>query len=891
MRLSPHRFLGALFALSVAVPVLVVVPTVTRPQAAPHPVAARLTTIRLSGVDAAAAAAGTPAVVARRLATPLAADQSLSTAAAAAAAANHPPAVLTAPTPTSRFATVGVTWAATAKPADVLVTVRVRTNGRWGPWHVIGGQTDDVPDGAELAGVRGGTSPLYVGESDGVQVRVDRLSGPLPQDLRVDLIDPGTSPADATLGQAAPASSAMAAGDRPPIITRKQWGADESIREPTYVDTTVKAAFIHHTASSTAYTAAQAAAMIRGIYSYAVMSEGYADMPYNFLVDKYGRIYEGRKGSLSEAIHGGATGGFNTDSMAVSALGNFESSSAPAVMVDAIARLLAWRLAAFYRDPTGHTTLTDADGGTKFPIGKRVRFRVISGHRDADLTACPGGHLYAQLDTIRSKTTAYMGANLVNPGLASTSRRVGATAGRSSFTVTSKVMKRQHWQLTVTPSCGTAPVRTLTGTATRRQPISVAWHGLDDAGNPVLPGSYLLQLDSWAGRSRSVSWARQVVVGAASPGNGGSGVRGSGPAGWFTPVAPTMLLNTQTGVGTATPYVLAHNGRLDLPVLGRAGVPAEGVSAVVLSLRTTCAARTVRLSVKPSLAAGAGETLRLRAHSPGQALTVVAPGRDGQVSVTNSGGAAPVTVDVVGYFTTGSGSAPASGSGYVPVRPVTVAGAGTPLSVSGPTPVSLATSASPVPAGAVAAWLQVRTRGDSQAQRLWVWADGAKRPLPPQIVTTPRQISTHRVLVPLGANDRIDLAADAPGLVSVSVTGYQVTGTGARWHTDGPRQLLSGKVLAPGAVLRQPVAGHTVGVPPRARYVVVQLGVRAQSEASRLSVYAADASRPRTADLVTAAGTPGTSMVVVRLSPTGAIRVHNGRGRAAVTMDVVGWLR
>jgi hypothetical protein len=895
VRVSPRRSLGVLLTLSVAVPVLTVMPTLTRPHASPHPVAAHLSTLALSGVDAAAAQGATPTAVARRL-DAVVARSKVDVAGAARtrpAGWTRPPAILTAPMATSSFATVGVTWLPTARPVHLLVSVRTRTNGVWGRWFVVGGQSDDTSDRSELApGARSGTSPLYVGPSDGVQVRVDRLSGPLPDDLRVDLIDPGTSPADGDLQPTAPASSAMAAGARPPIITRKQWGADESIREPTYFDSTVRAAFIHHTASSTSYSAAQAAAMVRGIYSYAVMSEGYADMPYNFLVDKFGRIYEGRKGSLTAAVHGGATGGFNTDTMSVSALGNFETSAAPSAMVDAISRLLAWRLAAFYRDPRGHTTLTDADGGTKYSVGQQVRFGVINGHRDADLTACPGGHLYAQLGTIRNQVTRYMGANLVNPGLTAPVARLTATPRTGMFEVHSRVMKKEQWRLTVTPACGTAPVRTITGTASRQQPIMVRWRGRADSGAAVAPGPYLMQLDSWAGRSRSVSWVRQVVVGTASPGLPGSGVPGSGPAGWYQPVAPRTLLDSASSAGGATPYVLAPTGRVDLPVLGRAGVPASGVSAIVLSVRTTCAARAVRLGLTPSLAARGADSLRIRAHQQGAAIAVVAPGANGEVTVTNSGSAARVIVDVVGYFATGSGTGTPTGSGYVPVRRVTVAGAGTPLSIEGRTPISLATPNSPVPVGAVAAWLQVRPAATSQAQQMWLWGEGHPRPGPPQVVTAPLTDGTHRVLVPLGANDSIDVTADAPAALSITVLGYQVNGSGARWHSVGPRRLLADHVMLAGSRAQLRIAGvRRLGVPARARYVALQIGAGMHRGPTSLSAYASDGRPARAADLVTSARTPGTALVIVPVSATGAVRIQNRWGRAAVTVDLVGWLR
>jgi hypothetical protein len=885
-----RRPLGTLLALSIAVPALVVIPTLSRPAVTPHPVKAHLTTMTLAGVDPSAARLETPPRVARALAhTSASTSTSTSTSTRRTAAG---PAVLTAPTSTSSFATIGVTWTPTVRPTHLLVSVRTLTGGTWSTWEVLGGQSEDVPDTADLPpGARVGTAPLYVGPSDGVQVRVDRISGPLPSDLRVDLIDPGTSPADGALQPSLPASSAMAAGARPPIITRAQWGADESIRLPTYDDPTVKAAFIHHTASTTNYTRGEAAAMIRGIYSYAVLSEGYADVPYNFLVDKFGRIYEGRRGSMTSAVHGGATGGFNTDTMSVSALGNFETSAAPTVMVDAIARLLAWRLATFYRDPHGHTELTAADGGTRYPIGQVVRFDTINGHRDADLTACPGANLYPQLPQIRDLVAKYMGANLVNPGVTAPAARLSSAPRRTAFTVHSRVLKAQQWQLTVTPACGTAPVRTVTGTATRKQPISVTWHGQDDNGATVPPGAYLLELDSWSGRSRSVSWVHQVVVGAASPGVAGTRVPRSSRPGWYHAVTPRTVFNSLSSRGGATPFVLARGGLVDVPVLGRAGVPADGVNAVVLSVRTSCAAGSARLAASGSSVSTAADVLRLPAHTEGSGLVVVRPGADGQVLLHNAGGATRVVVDVVGYFSTDPGSGPAAGAGYIPVRRVTVAGAGSPLLLEKRVPISLATSDSPVPTGAVAALLQVRTAPTSQASNLWVWPSGAARPAAPQIVTTPTQDGTHRIFVPLGAADSVDLAADAPGAVSVTVLGYQVVGGGSAWHTDGPQRLLDNQAMGSNSERTLRIGGvPALAVPAGARYAVLQVGASVRRGPTALRLAALGKRLPRVPDLVTSTGTSGVSLVVVGLGAKGSVVLHNGLSPASVTVDLVGWL-
>ena len=119
-------------------------------------------------------------------------------------------------------------------------------------------------------------------------------------------VDPGTSPADDDL-LVRPAASASAAL-QPTIITRAQWGADESLRGSTTLSSTVKAITIHHTAGSNTYTQDTAAAQIRGIYAYDTKTLGWADIAYNFLVDKWERIYEGRAGSITKAVRGARDG-------------------------------------------------------------------------------------------------------------------------------------------------------------------------------------------------------------------------------------------------------------------------------------------------------------------------------------------------------------------------------------------------------------------------------------------------------------------------------------------------------------------------------------------------------------------------------------------------------
>ncbi|MGW1783010.1 N-acetylmuramoyl-L-alanine amidase [Streptomyces sp. NPDC002143] len=198
-------------------------------------------------------------------------------------------------------------------------------------------------------------------------------------------------------------------GPRPSIVTRRGWGADENLREKRFVYTTkVKAAFVHHTASGNSYKCSQAASVIRGIYRYHVKSMGWRDIGYNFLVDKCGKIYEGRAGGVAKPVLGAHTLGFNTNSMGIAVLGTFTSTKPNSATVNAVARLTAWKLGLFGANPKGKTYLKSA-GGNLYAKGKNVRLNVISGHRDGFATECPGKQLYGKLGSARSTSASYQG--------------------------------------------------------------------------------------------------------------------------------------------------------------------------------------------------------------------------------------------------------------------------------------------------------------------------------------------------------------------------------------------------------------------------------------------------------------------------------------------------
>ncbi|MEV3856655.1 peptidoglycan recognition protein [Streptomyces sp. NPDC050095] len=372
------------------------------------------------------------------------------------------------------FSLVGVVWDDLSAELHGQVQVRTRTTGTttWSAWQDLETHNDDAPDldTPERASghVHGSTAPLWVGDSDGVEVRV-KADAPaatraaaapeplLPRGLRLELVDPGDEPAQGapadgprgvSLTAEAAASSAVNAelaplgatavpaltkkatedeliearggdaaltkarpyvGARPRIVTRKGWGANEKLRERDFVYTkVVKAAFVHHSASGNNYRCSQAPSVIRSIYRYHVKSSGWRDIGYNFVVDKCGTIYEGRAGGIAKPVMGAHTLGFNTNSMGIAVLGSFNGSNPPAAALNAIARLTAWKLGLYGANPRG-TTYLKSGGGNLYRKGKNVRLHVISGHRDGFATECPGRRLYKKLGKARSSSARLQG--------------------------------------------------------------------------------------------------------------------------------------------------------------------------------------------------------------------------------------------------------------------------------------------------------------------------------------------------------------------------------------------------------------------------------------------------------------------------------------------------
>ena len=310
------------------------------------------------------------------------------------------------------FQTVGAAWPRELGTTVPELQVRTRSSdGTWTGWTHLEMRSDGADEESAIAS----SAPLYVGESDAVQIAtVDpRRSVPVGVELTLVSSDQVTTEAATTSGAVAAAAETVG----PTIITRDEWGANPQCDlGEDYTGATwrpapggLKAASVHHTVNPNDYdTVAEAMQAIKNDQVYHQQTNGWCDIGYNFLVDKWGNVYEGAAGSIDEAIIGAHTGGFNTGTVGVAMLGTFtaEAGMTPTgAQQAAVADIAAYRLAEYDVAPTGNVTLTSAGktAGGRYEAGTQVPLDRIFSHRDTHFTECPGEMGYEVLPAIRAQ--------------------------------------------------------------------------------------------------------------------------------------------------------------------------------------------------------------------------------------------------------------------------------------------------------------------------------------------------------------------------------------------------------------------------------------------------------------------------------------------------------
>jgi hypothetical protein len=653
-------------------------------------------------------------------------------------------------------------------PVGAVVEVRAGDQaGRWSAWYEAEPLTaDDGPDGWQASAASDGdalvhTEPLWFGEADRLQVRV---RGGDPADVRATAIDSaGLSRSRAqrlrdVLRRGAPAAEAS---DVPPeVISRAAWGADESWMTWTPRTTpTLELAIVHHTAGGNTYTAEQAPAVVRGIYHYHARTLGWGDIGYNVLVDRYGKVYEGRAGGLDRAVIAGHAAGFNARTFGISIMGDFEHVAPPAEAFEAVARMTAWKLAHHGVDPSGTVTYTSG-GNSRFPAGTPVTLPVIAGHRDTGWTACPGASFYAQMGELRTRVLA-LTPPLLPDFVPVPPVRVLDTRDELHGDVSAKVGHRM----------------TVSTQIADRHEIPADAEAVAINITAVRPSRATFLTVYPSGQSRpdvsSVNVSSGAVVNnfvVASLGTNGRvdiynhngevdvvfDVVGFKPrTTGYRPLPPSRVLDTRVGIGDVATRI-GRRATVSTTVAGRSGVPTDA-AVVAVNITAIAPTRSTYLSVFPS---GTPRPLISSVNAAeGRIVSnfvLAALGDNGRLDIYNHDGFVDVVLDVVGYLP--------RGTEYVPLSPARVLDTRNEIDGDLSDPVGRRQTVSAriagrggVPADARAVAVNVTAVTPTHTGFLTVFPSGQPRPNVSALNFSAGAVVGNFIVVELGAGGALDL--------------------------------------------------------------------------------------------------------------------------------------
>jgi hypothetical protein len=567
---------------------------------------------------------------------------------------------------------VGFEWKGSEAGA---VEVRAKGPEGWSEWQLVEGDPSEGPDlDSHERHDRTTAGPVWVGHAvDQVEVRV--AEGSLPG-LKLHALRSEDPPERGGIGRAKPAGAAPA---QPAIVTRAAWGANESYRsvnpgctQPTYAPN-VRFGVVHHTAGTNDYNASDSPALVRAIYYFHTHTNKWCDIGYNFLVDKFGTVFEGRFGGITSAVVGAHAEGFNTGSTGVAVLGTFTTAPLPSPAYNAVRNVLAWKLALHGVDP--HGTIT-ASG---------IPIRTIIGHRDVNPTACPGETVAPLLPQLRNDVGAAMGVtngSTYHPlapvrvldtrvGVGAPTARVGAkgsidlrvtgVAGVPAAGVTSVVLN-----VTAAGASGPQSFLTVWPKGTTRPLAS----NLNFTGGVSVPNLVVARVGD--GGSVSIfNDSGTVDVVADVQGWYSNAVDAVGSS--FVPLNPARLLDTRAGTGTGGAVGPVPPGTLiQLQVAGAGGVPASGARAVVLNMTVDRATGPESfLTVWPSATPRPlASNLNFTSGPATTNLVVAQLGPDGKVNIYNNVGSTDVIADVEGWYA--APATPPPGSRYFGLSPTRI---------------------------------------------------------------------------------------------------------------------------------------------------------------------------------------------------------------------------
>ena len=336
---------------------------------------------------------------------------------------------------------IGVTWSG-ERPDDMEVR-SLDADGTWSGWAHLDDLLTEDGDG-KAASTNRSTSLLWTGPATAVEIRALRRGADATADLTAHLVTtsprseeggrpassaPSTTPStgrsgrtmttDAATGASTAAASSTGTGatfvpgpGAPSFVSRAGWGANESLvsGSPAYFSE-MQSVVVHHTEGTNAYSASDSPQILREILTYHTQTQRWSDIGYNALVDRFGQLFEGRRGGLTRNLTGAQAYGYNSRTFGISMLGSYMGTAPSASSLESVARVAAWRLlGTFHADVQGSSNFLVTVSNVVGTKGTTVTLPRIFGHRDVNFTDCPGDLLYAKLPSIRTRAQSLVGS-------------------------------------------------------------------------------------------------------------------------------------------------------------------------------------------------------------------------------------------------------------------------------------------------------------------------------------------------------------------------------------------------------------------------------------------------------------------------------------------------
>lgn len=294
--------------------------------------------------------------------------------------------------------------------------------GNWSGWQAVSSQSQSPDSQTGETQPATVSDPVWAQEGDAIQYR---LSGPASQ-VRIHLVNTtGTATSGDRLKTAVAGTvhaavttvtglftgpGASAATGAPAMVGRATWDAHNAClprKSPQYGSTQL--AIVHNTPLGS-YTRSQAQRAVLGICLYDRNSNGWNDIGFNFLVDQYGTVYEGRAGGIDRSVVGAHTQGFNSVSTGISNLSASQSKPVSQAAMNSMASLIRWKFGVDGVPTSGPVTVV-SKGGPVAPTryakpGAAASLQRVTAYCEIT-SGCPSGYdVSAQVAQLRSLLAA-----------------------------------------------------------------------------------------------------------------------------------------------------------------------------------------------------------------------------------------------------------------------------------------------------------------------------------------------------------------------------------------------------------------------------------------------------------------------------------------------------